>query len=110
MARDLATRRKHDDVRGLLGAYLAERMLLGEGRDGWLRLREALRRGDLSRTRTRGIGPSGEAYLRALRKFLVQTGYVSAVEAARLLASSRCVIPAPAAARGLPASRASAGA
>lgn len=79
----LATRRKREDVRGILGAYLAEKVLLGEARDGWRRLREAVRRGDLSRPKVAGA-PSGNAYLKALRKLLIENGYVSKAKAVEI--------------------------
>ena len=61
------------DLRGVLAAYLADKYLLGQSRDGWRRLNAALRRGEL-----RGFGgpwPSGRRYLRALRLFLNRAGY-----------------------------------
>jgi subtilisin-like proprotein convertase family protein len=73
---------KGTDVRGVLAAYLADRVLLGEGADGWARLQEALRRGELSPPAE--VGPTGAAYLRAVVKLLVDSGYVTRVEAARL--------------------------
>ena len=71
------------DVRGVLAAYLADRVILGEGAEGWARLRGALARGELSPPA--GIGPTGQAYLKALVKLLVDSGYVTKAEAAKLL-------------------------
>ena len=73
---------KSTDVRGVLAAYLADRVLLGEGADGWARLQEARRQGELSPPAA--IGPTGTAYLKALRKLLVDSGYVTKAEAAKL--------------------------
>lgn len=70
----LRVRRQRDvDLRGVLAAYLADKYLLGQSRDGWRRLDVALRRGEL-----RGFGgpwPAGRRYLGALRRFLVQAGF-----------------------------------
>ena len=70
----LRLRRQRDiDLRGVLAAYLADKYLLAQSRDGWRRLNAALRRGEL-----RGFGapwPSGQRYLRALSRFLAQAGY-----------------------------------
>ena len=67
-------RRQRDvDLRGVLAAFLADKYLLGQQRDGWRRLNAALRRGEL-----RGFGapwPAGARYLRALRAFLARAGY-----------------------------------
>jgi len=62
--------REDPDVRGILAAWLADKYLLGEATDGWRRLQEATRRGDL-----RGWPTSAESYLKDLRAFLVRTGY-----------------------------------
>jgi hypothetical protein len=71
-------RRRHEDVRGVLAAYVADSYLLGQRAKGWRFARRALRRGDL-----RGLGryddwPSGRKYLRALRRFLRRKGYARA--------------------------------
>ncbi len=70
------------DVRGVLAAYLADRVLLREGAQGWSRLLEALRRGELSPPA--GVGPTGAAYLKAVVKLLADSGYVTKAEAAKL--------------------------
>lgn len=65
-------RRTGDDVRGVLAAWMADQYLLGRDQQGWQTLEAANGRGEL-------VGdagwPSGSAYLRALRAFLVKTGY-----------------------------------
>ena len=73
------------DLRGLLAAYLADNVLLGEGARAWERLQEALRRGELAPPGGAGVGPAGKAYLKALRAFLVKTGYLSSADAAKTL-------------------------
>lgn len=69
------------DVRGVLAAYLAERVLLGEGAEAWKQLHEVLSRGELTPPDAAGVGPTGGAYLKALRAFLVRSGYLSSAEA-----------------------------
>jgi len=73
---------KSADVRGVLAAYLADTVLLGKGAEGWKRLQEALRRGELSPAAE--VGPTGAAYLKAVVKLLVDSGYVTKTEAAKL--------------------------
>lgn len=63
------------DVRGLLAAWLADMHLLGRGEEGWRRLEEAYRRGDLGPRPALAGWPQGRSYLRALRSFLRRTGY-----------------------------------
>ena len=63
------------DLRGVLAAWQACKALLGEAEDGWATLREARARGEL---RGPSGWPSGYAYLKALRAFLEQTGYLAA--------------------------------
>ena len=66
---------RHSDrsVRGILAAYLAERSLLGESRQGWAVLRAAAARGDLTHTYD---GPDTAApYLARLKAFLARNGY-----------------------------------
>jgi hypothetical protein len=65
--------RRNDDVRGVLAAWQADQYLLGREDTGWLELERALRRGDLKGPN--GVWPTGRRYLRALRAFLVKTGY-----------------------------------
>ena len=72
-------------MRGLLAAYLADNVLLGEGARAWERLQEALRRGELAPPGGAGVGPAGKAYLKALRAFLVKTSYLSSADAAKTL-------------------------
>ncbi len=63
------------DVRGVLAAYMADKYLLGEQKEGWNQLDGAFRRGELGRSSTQDGYPAGRAYLRRLRIFLRQTGY-----------------------------------
>jgi hypothetical protein len=65
-------RRARDDVRGVLAAWLADEYLLRRANEGWKALEAANRRGELDGD---AGWPSGSAYLRALRAFLVKTGY-----------------------------------
>jgi hypothetical protein len=65
--------RRTDDVRGVLAAWQADQYLLGREDAGWLELERALTRGDLEGPD--GFWPTGRRYLRALRAFLVKTGY-----------------------------------
>ena len=66
--------RHKDDVRGVLAAWLADEYLLGREQAGWKALEAANRRGELIGTYPGW--PAGSAYLRALRSFLVRTGYI----------------------------------
>jgi len=63
--------RRTRDVRGVLAAYVAEAYLVGRSDDGWRLVRSAQRRRELGGS----FGPTGARYVRALRKFLVSTGY-----------------------------------
>jgi subtilisin-like proprotein convertase family protein len=63
------------DVRGLLAAWLADEYRLGLGEQGWAAIRAAYARGELSAPRVDTLWPTGQKYLRALRSFLVKTGY-----------------------------------
>ena len=63
------------DVRGVLAAYLADKYLLGEQKEGWRQLEAAYRRGELGKGRTKDGYPAGRAYLANLRAFLQRTGY-----------------------------------
>jgi hypothetical protein len=65
--------RRTDDVRGVLAAWQADQYLLGREDTGWQELERALARGDLNGPN--GFWPTGRGYLRALRAFLVKTGY-----------------------------------
>ena len=63
------------DVRGVLAAWLADQYLLGKEKAGWAKLDAAYRRGELG-PREDLIGwPQGRSYFKALRAFLVRTGY-----------------------------------
>lgn len=66
--------KQREDIRGVAAAWQADKYLLGEEEDGWATLRELRRDGLL-----RGFAPwpSGYAYLRELRTFLVQAGYAA---------------------------------
>lgn len=65
----------YPEVRGILAAYLAELYLLGRDEEGWRRLAEAFRRGELGHGPSKDGWPAGQAYLRKLRAFLRETGY-----------------------------------
>jgi hypothetical protein len=65
--------RRKDDVRGVLAAWQADQYLLGREDNGWQELDRALERGDLKGPN--GFWPTGRGYVRALRAFLVKTGY-----------------------------------
>jgi subtilisin-like proprotein convertase family protein len=65
------------DVRGILAAWQADMALLGREEEGWRRLDEAYRRGDLGRTKQVLGWPAGRNYLATLRTFLRRTGYLS---------------------------------
>ncbi|HEY7197264.1 MAG TPA: hypothetical protein VH306_08755 [Gaiellaceae bacterium] len=65
--------RRHFDVRGVLAAWEADQFLLGKGGAGWKVLESLRRQGFL---KSDGFGPAGEAYLKALRRFLERTGYI----------------------------------
>ena len=60
------------DLRGMLAAWQANKMRLGEAADGWSKLRKARKRGEL---RGPGPWPAGRRYLKELRRFLADTGY-----------------------------------
>jgi len=57
-------RQQGDDGRGFLAAYLADKYLLGQGEDGWKRVRQAYTKSDRHQ------------YFADLRKFLRETGYI----------------------------------
>jgi subtilisin-like proprotein convertase family protein len=67
----------YPEVRGILAAYLADLYLLGREDEGWRRLEEAFRRGDLGRGPSKDGWPAGQAYLHKLRAFLRETGYAA---------------------------------
>ena len=64
------------EVRGLLAAWLADQALLGRAGEGWRRLEQANRRGELGRGATLDGYPAGRRYLSALRSFLRRAGYL----------------------------------
>jgi hypothetical protein len=65
--------RSKRDVRGLLGAYVADEALLGTPDEGWTLTDTALSRGDLDQ----GYGtPHGSQFVASLRKFLTANGYL----------------------------------
>jgi hypothetical protein len=68
-------RRGKADVRGILAAWQADQYLLGREDAGWRALDAARRRGELAGPAD-PIWPTGVAYLKKLRAFLVKTGYV----------------------------------
>lgn len=65
------------DVRGVLAAWLADEYLLGRESEGWKALEAARQRGELE---GEALWPSGSAYLRALREYLVKLGYAVRVD------------------------------
>jgi hypothetical protein len=65
--------RRTGDVRGVLAAWLADQYLLDREQAGWKALEAANRRGELDAADD--FWPTGDRYLRALRTFLVKTGY-----------------------------------
>jgi hypothetical protein len=60
------------DVRGVLAAWAADKVVLGEGADVWPELTRARVRGDL---RGDGFTPGDAAYVRKLRATLARFGY-----------------------------------
>jgi hypothetical protein len=71
----LANRGDGNDVRGILAAYMADAYRLGRADEGWARLENALRRGDLHLYGGDDLWPADAAYLRKLRVFLQRSGY-----------------------------------
>ena len=68
-------RREQEDVRGVLAAWLADQYLLDRADAGWAKLDAALQRGELGPKSRLAGWPQGRSYLKALRAFLVKTGY-----------------------------------
>lgn len=64
------------DVKGILAAYLADRYLLGQEREGWRHLLRAYHKGNLGRRYEGEFCPCGHGYLVELRRFLRDDGYV----------------------------------
>ncbi|MCX7593557.1 MAG: hypothetical protein N2235_07325 [Fischerella sp.] len=60
----LSARKQGDRGKGFLAAYLADKYMLGQGQDGWQKVKQAYK----GRDRTR--------YFADLRKFLRETGYI----------------------------------
>jgi len=77
-ARWLATYRKalrvHVPPTGILPAYLADEYLAGRGAAGWARVRKAVARPDWAKT-AEPRWRDRVNYLKAVRRFLVRTGY-----------------------------------
>jgi hypothetical protein len=69
-------RLRRTEARGLLAAWVADQALLGRADEGWRRLEEANRRGELGRGAKLDGYPAGGRYLAALRSFLRRTGYL----------------------------------
>ena len=65
--------RRTGDVRGVLAAWMADQYLLDREQAGWKALEAANRGGDLDAADE--FWPTGAAYLKALRAFLLKTGY-----------------------------------
>ncbi len=70
-------RSQHEDVRGVLAAWLADQYLLGREDAGWKKIEAARARGELGPLPGIDIWPQGTKYVKALRAFLVKTGYAS---------------------------------
>jgi hypothetical protein len=67
------------DVRAILAGYAADRALLGEFDAAWRQLLAAKRRGDLEEPgEGKAIWPEGSRYLKQLRRFLEDAGYLAA--------------------------------
>jgi hypothetical protein len=64
-------RQQGDDGKGFLAAYLADKYMLGQGEDGWKRVRQAYNKSDASG----GLRQRAQ-YFADLRKFLRETGYI----------------------------------
>jgi hypothetical protein len=63
------------DVRGILAAFLADEYLAKRSKQGWRVLRRAARRKQLKSPYGDNTGPSGQHYLRVLRRYLHRFGY-----------------------------------
>jgi hypothetical protein len=64
-------------VKGALTPYAADLCLLDRCGAGFRLVRLAIRRGELNRRSDFDVSPHGVAYLRALKRFLRRTGYLS---------------------------------
>ena len=72
--------RRLDDpafVKGALTPYVADLCMLNRCPRGFRLVRAALRRGELDRRTPFDVSPLGPSYLRALKRFLRRTGYLS---------------------------------
>jgi hypothetical protein len=68
--------RRHEDVSGLLPAYVADEYRLGHGKSAWTRLRHAVAAPAWRRTVTDPRWKNRQRYLAAVRSFLHRTGYL----------------------------------
>jgi hypothetical protein len=78
--RALRTYRHHRgfvDLRAVVAGYVADEYLLGRGATGWKLVHSALRHGKLNGFGRGDAWPRNGRYVRALRKFLRKTGYIS---------------------------------
>lgn len=75
LLREYRRYRGRRDVRGILAAYVADRSLLGQRRAAFREVRKALRRRDVRRLEF-DSWPRGRRYLRAVRKYLREWGYI----------------------------------
>ncbi len=75
----LDVRQQHQDVRGVLAAWLADEYRLGLADEGWKKVEAAQARGELSAPRVDPLWPAGRKYLDTLRRFLVKRGYTRVV-------------------------------
>jgi hypothetical protein len=64
------------DVRAILAAYVADQCLLGSCSRGFMLVREARRRDYLGKQSRYEFGPHGGKFVRRLRSFLHNTGYL----------------------------------
>jgi hypothetical protein len=60
----------------VLAAWVADQYLLGRGQKAWATLVSLARKGEFGPRPDLAGWPQGGAYLRALRAFLKQTGYL----------------------------------
>lgn len=80
MRRLYARARRLDDpafVKGALTPYVADLCMLNRCGAGFRLVRAATRRGELARTTPFDVSPLGREYLRALKRYLRRTGYLS---------------------------------
>jgi hypothetical protein len=72
----LSLRRERIDVRGVLAAWMADETLLGREDVGWATLERIRRRGDLGPRPDLAGWPQGRSYLRTLKAYLRELGYL----------------------------------